>query len=171
MQVFLHQPVDEALDLFFDLFWNIGKDLLLELSPDLVTAYQVVHVGEAQGGIEEIEAAPFKAVQNVLNFSEPGRKFTSQFTLVGCDDSFQRCGGYFIFLQGFRLGGDILPGLFDQALGYAQWIIELEFQACRVIQRGSDELLQVIEAAVRSAESGSESARWANLAETGTSWG
>jgi hypothetical protein len=38
VQVFLHQPVDQALNLFFDLLGNVGQNLLFKLGPHLFDA-------------------------------------------------------------------------------------------------------------------------------------
>ena len=62
LQVFLHQPVDETLNLLFDLFRHVCQHLLLELGSDFVPAHQSQDIGEAQGVVEEIEAALFEPV-------------------------------------------------------------------------------------------------------------
>jgi len=70
VQVFLHQPVDQALDLIFDLLRDVGQDLLFELGPDLVAAHQVLDVGQAHSAVKEVEASLFETVQDVLDFGQ-----------------------------------------------------------------------------------------------------
>ena len=88
-------------------------------------------------------------MQDIFHFSQARRQFAAQFALVFGDDRFQGSGGHFIFIQGFGLGRQALPGLLDQAFGHAQRIVELEFQARGIVERGADVLLQVIETAER----------------------
>ena len=70
-----------------------------------------------------------------------------QFALVLRDNGFQGSGGLLVFIQGFGLGRQDLPGLVDQVFGHAQRVVELELQPGGIIQGGADELLQVIQPA------------------------
>src|SRR5688572_29749700 len=63
VQVFLHQPVDQALHLIFDLLGDIGQNLLFELGPHMVATHQALDVGQAHGAVKEIQATLFETVQ------------------------------------------------------------------------------------------------------------
>ena len=107
LQVLLHQPVDQPLDLFFDLLGHVGQHLLLELRPHLVAAHQFLDVGEAHGGVEEIEPALFEPVQDVLHLRQPRLKLVLQVALIVLDRSLPerwRSAGLPSDLSGLRAG-------------------------------------------------------------------
>jgi hypothetical protein len=141
VQVFLYQPVNQALDLIFDLLRNVGQNLLFELGPDLVAAHQVLDVGQAHRAVEEVEASLFETVQDVLDFGQAWRKLTVQFALVRCDDGFQGGGGLLVFIQGFGLGCQGSPRLVGQMFSHPQRVVELEQELGGVVEGGADELL------------------------------
>ena len=82
LQIFLHQPVDQPLDLVFDLLRDIGQHFLLELRTDLIAADQLLDVGQAHGGVEEIKSALFEAMQDVLHLCQPRPKLVLQVALI-----------------------------------------------------------------------------------------
>ena len=149
VQVFAHQPVDQALDLIFDLLRNVGQHALLELGPHHFPAYQLLDLGQAQGAVEEVQTALLQAVQDVLHFGQARRQFAVQFALVFSNDGFQRGRGHPVFFQ--RFGLDLEPHcrLLDQILSHPQRIVELELQAGAVVQRGVDERFQFVQTAAR----------------------
>ena len=73
---------------------HIGQHLLLKLRPHPVAAHQLLDIGQAQGGVEEVETALLEAVQDVFDFGQARREFALQFLLVGADHRFQGGDGF-----------------------------------------------------------------------------
>src|SRR3990170_630522 len=141
LQIPLHQPFDQALDLDFDLLRHIGQHLFLELSSYPVTAYQSLDIGQAQGIIEEVEAALLQSVQDIFHLCQARAELALQIALVVADGGLQSRGSLLVLLQILRLDLVEPLRLRDQMIRHTERVAELELKPRRVIKRGSDILI------------------------------
>ena len=169
LQILLHQPIDQALDLVFDLLRNVCQHLLLELGSYFVTPHQFLDIGETQSSIEEIEPALLEFVQDVLHFCQARVELALKVALIVFDGCFQSRGSFLVLFQILRLRLCGFGSLCNQIFCHAQRVVELELQARRVVQCGGDVTVQIVESAGRPS-SGSAAQSPVQTGRAGLTW-
>src|SRR5687768_13719608 len=82
LQILLDQPIDQALNLVFDLLRHLSQHLLLEVGSYSVTPHQLLDIGDPHGSIEEVEPALLESVQDVLHFCQAWSELILKIALV-----------------------------------------------------------------------------------------
>src|SRR6266516_7766941 len=63
LQILLYQPIDQALDLVFDLLWYINQHAFLEFSPNFIATHQLLDLGQSDRRVKKLETALLESMQ------------------------------------------------------------------------------------------------------------